>query len=145
MSFNNSIDFNQALQYLLNDSNYDSITRVLSTNKPAEQSLQGNGEVLSTTNDDQSQERERTEDGGLDKELFIIELRKYPSLWNKRCPTYKNRNIKVNAWKMLAQTFNKDGKCNKYIKSGIACSSSSKKKQKKVRCCFVSYLRSLDK
>ena len=44
-----------------------------------------------------------------DKESFLVELRKYPSIWNKKHPDYKQRNVKVNAWKKLALAFNKDG------------------------------------
>ena len=44
-----------------------------------------------------------------DKESFLVELRKYPNIWNKKHPDYKQRNVKVNAWKKLALAFNKDG------------------------------------
>ena len=44
-----------------------------------------------------------------DRETFLIELRKFPSIWCKKHPDYKQRNVKVNAWNKLAATFNKDG------------------------------------
>ena len=44
-----------------------------------------------------------------DKELFLVELRKYPSIWNKKHPDHKLRNVRMNAWKKLAATFNTDG------------------------------------
>ena len=44
-----------------------------------------------------------------DKESFLVQLRKYPSIWDKKHPDYKQRNVKTNAWKQLALTFNKDG------------------------------------
>ena len=52
-----------------------------------------------------------------DKESFLIQLRKcpsiwdkkYPSIWDKKHPDYKQRNVKTNAWKQLALLFNKDG------------------------------------
>ena len=43
------------------------------------------------------------------RETFLTELRKFPSIWCKKHPDYKQRNVKVNAWKKLAATFNKDG------------------------------------
>ena len=39
-----------------------------------------------------------------DKEHFLVELRKYASIWNKQHPGYKQTNIKVKAWKSLATT-----------------------------------------
>ena len=45
-----------------------------------------------------------------DKELFLVELRKYPSIWDKKHGDYKKRNVKINAWKKLAGTFNEDGR-----------------------------------
>ena len=33
-----------------------------------------------------------------DRETFLIELRKFPSIWCKKHPDYKQRNVKVNAW-----------------------------------------------
>ena len=48
-------------------------------------------------------------DQEFDKESFLVELRKYPSIWNKKHADYKQRNVKVNAWKKLAGAFNKDG------------------------------------
>ena len=44
-----------------------------------------------------------------DRETFLTELRKFPSIWCKKHPDYKQRNVKVNAWNKLAATFNKDG------------------------------------
>ena len=44
-----------------------------------------------------------------DRETFLIELRKFPSIWCKKHLDYKQRNVKVNAWNKLAATFNKDG------------------------------------
>ena len=44
-----------------------------------------------------------------DRETFLTELRNFPSIWCKNHPDYKQRNMKVNAWKKLAATFNKDG------------------------------------
>ena len=44
-----------------------------------------------------------------DRGTFLTELRKFPSIWCKKHPDYKQRNVKVNAWNKLAATFNKDG------------------------------------
>ena len=44
-----------------------------------------------------------------DRETFLTELRQFPSIWCKKHPDYKQRNVKVNAWNKLAATFNKDG------------------------------------
>ena len=44
-----------------------------------------------------------------DRETFLTELRKFPSIWCKKHPDYKQRNVKVNVWNKLAATFNKDG------------------------------------
>ena len=44
-----------------------------------------------------------------DRETFFTELRKFSSIWCKKHPDYKQRNVKVNAWNKLAATFNKDG------------------------------------
>ena len=45
-----------------------------------------------------------------DKELFIEELRQLGCLWNTSLPSYKDRNVKANAWKNLSQIFDRDGK-----------------------------------
>ena len=46
-----------------------------------------------------------------DRETFLTELWKSPSIWCKKHPDYdyKQGNVKVNAWNKLAATFNKDG------------------------------------
>ena len=44
-----------------------------------------------------------------DKESFLVQLRNFPSIWDKKQPDYKQRNVKSNAWRQLAQIFNKDG------------------------------------
>ena len=45
-----------------------------------------------------------------DKELFLVEIRKYKCLWDIKSPSYKERNTKANAWMKLAATFGRDGK-----------------------------------
>ena len=46
---------------------------------------------------------------GFDRETFLTELRKFPSIWCRKHPDYKQRNVEANAWNKLASTFNKDG------------------------------------
>ena len=46
---------------------------------------------------------------GFDRETFLTELQKFPSIWCKKHPDYKQRNVKVNAWNKLAATFKRDG------------------------------------
>ena len=43
-----------------------------------------------------------------DRETFITELRKFPSIWRKKHADHKQGNVKVNAWNKLAATFDKD-------------------------------------
>ena len=43
-----------------------------------------------------------------DRETFLTELRKFPSIWCEKHPDYNQRNVKINAWHKLAATFNKD-------------------------------------
>ena len=40
-----------------------------------------------------------------DTETFLTELRKFPSIWCKKHPDYKQRNVKVNAWKKISSNF----------------------------------------
>ena len=44
-----------------------------------------------------------------DKEIFIGEVRQYRCLWDLMSPTYKDRQVKQNAWNELAAKFGKDG------------------------------------
>ena len=46
-----------------------------------------------------------------DKEIFIEAVRKFRCLWDINDHSYKDRNMKVNAWKQLAVLFQKDGEC----------------------------------
>ena len=45
-----------------------------------------------------------------DKEAFIGAVRRFRCLWDTNDKTYKDRNIKPNAWKHLALVFQKEGK-----------------------------------
>lgn len=44
-----------------------------------------------------------------DKEAFIEAVRMLRSLWDVNCSSYKDRNVRSNAWKKLAAMFGKDG------------------------------------
>ena len=46
----------------------------------------------------------------LTKKYFLEELRQFKCLWDINVPSYKERPTKNNAWQMLAQLFNRDGK-----------------------------------
>ena len=50
------------------------------------------------------------ESGELDKELFLQALRDYTCLWDTSDTNYKNRTMKLNAWKSLSQMFRQEGK-----------------------------------
>ena len=39
-----------------------------------------------------------------DRETFLTDSWKFPSIWCKKHPGYKQRNVKVNAWNKLAET-----------------------------------------
>ena len=43
------------------------------------------------------------------KKSFVVQLRNYPSLWDKKHPKYKKRDVNSNTWEQLALTFYKDG------------------------------------
>ena len=61
-------------------------------------------------------EEHKTSNEGLvnvfDPEIFIEELRQLPCLWNTSLSSYKDRNVKTNAWKKLEALFNKDSEYN---------------------------------
>lgn len=40
------------------------------------------------------------------EEKLIEEIQKYPALWNTKDNNYKNKNIKENAWQLVAQAVN---------------------------------------
>ena len=42
-------------------------------------------------------------------EIFIESVRELPCLWNTSLTSYKDRAIKLNAWKQLSSLFNRDG------------------------------------
>ena len=42
-------------------------------------------------------------------EVFIESVRELPCLWNTSLVSYRDRNIKANAWKQLSSLFNRDG------------------------------------
>ena len=44
-----------------------------------------------------------------DTEVFIESVREFPCLWNTSLVSYRERNIKANAWKQLSSLFNRDG------------------------------------
>ncbi|XP_071942983.1 uncharacterized protein [Antedon mediterranea] len=46
--------------------------------------------------------------GLFNKELFIEEVRKHKCLWDVNSEQYKNRAIKVNAWKTIGEIFNRE-------------------------------------
>ena len=46
-----------------------------------------------------------------DTEMFIQEIRQLPCIWNTSISSYKDRNVKANAWNTLKTIFNKDGEC----------------------------------
>ena len=54
-----------------------------------------------------------------DRELFLVELRKYRCLWDINAETYKNRGTKSNAWQCLASIFNKNGEFFTSSYSGV--------------------------
>ena len=45
-----------------------------------------------------------------DKEAFIEAVRKFRCLWDVNDKTFKDRNMKANAWKQLAGIFKRDGR-----------------------------------
>lgn len=49
------------------------------------------------------------ENGDFDKELFLQALRDFKCLWDTSDTNYKNRTMKLNAWKSLSQMFNQEG------------------------------------
>ncbi|XP_028418946.1 uncharacterized protein LOC114544533 [Dendronephthya gigantea] len=53
-------------------------------------------------------EEERGMSIDFEVELFIEEIRKLGCLWNTSLSSYKDRNAKQNAWKILSNIFNKD-------------------------------------
>ncbi|XP_028396781.1 uncharacterized protein LOC114532138 [Dendronephthya gigantea] len=53
-------------------------------------------------------EEERGMSVDFEVELFIEEIRKLGCLWNTSLSSYKDRNAKQNAWKILSNIFNKD-------------------------------------
>ena len=55
-------------------------------------------------------EEERGVSTDFEVELFIEEIRKLGCLWNTSLSSYKDRNAKQNAWQILSNIFNKDGK-----------------------------------
>ena len=46
-----------------------------------------------------------------DKESFVMQLKNYPSLWDKKHPEYKKKNVKSNALEQMVLTFRKDDEC----------------------------------
>ena len=52
-----------------------------------------------------------------DIEIFIEDLKDLSCLWNTSTVSYKDRNCKVNAWRKVAQMFNKDSKLQLYFLS----------------------------
>ena len=48
-------------------------------------------------------------DADFDKELFIQEIRNHRCLWDTNNPSYKDRNMKANAWTHLSIVFHVDG------------------------------------
>ena len=71
---------------------------------------------ISVIEETQNQPPDNGEDGlgqvdqEFDRELFIEEVRSLPCLWNTSLVGYKDRAIKINAWKKLSSIFNRDGK-----------------------------------
>lgn len=53
--------------------------------------------------------------GELDKEMFLQALRDYSCLWDTSNINYKNRTMKLNAWKSLSRMFQREGKCSKLM------------------------------
>ena len=51
-----------------------------------------------------------SEEGNEDERSIDLELRKFKCLWDINAPSYKERLTKNNAWQMLSQLFNRDGK-----------------------------------
>ena len=45
-----------------------------------------------------------------DKETFIEAIRRFRCLWDTNDRTYKDRNVKANAWRYLALVFQREGK-----------------------------------
>ena len=45
-----------------------------------------------------------------DKEMFLQALGDFKCLWDTSDANYKNRTMKLNAWKSLSQMFNQEGK-----------------------------------
>ena len=58
----------------------------------------------------EEQDDEMFSSGPMDKEAFILALVELPCIWNTKCKEYKDRNIKMNAWNLLANTFKDSGK-----------------------------------
>ena len=75
-----------------------------------------------------------------DRETFLTELRKFPSIWCKKHPDYKQRNVKVNAWNKLAATFNKDGTFLFNCLTLLLIDSCQKKTKKKTENALHQYL-----
>ena len=45
-----------------------------------------------------------------DKEIFLEESRQFRCIWDINAPSYQELPTKNNAWQMLSQVFNRDGK-----------------------------------
>jgi len=46
-----------------------------------------------------------------DHEEFINRLKELPCLWNTSISSYKDRLVKLNAWRKLVKLFDRDGEC----------------------------------
>ena len=44
---------------------------------------------------------------------ITFQIRKYHCLWDTNSSTYKDRNVRSNAWKEISDVFNKEGKQKK--------------------------------
>ena len=55
------------------------------------------------------------EDTPFDKESFILAVQTMPCLWNIKCKEYKNRNMKINSWAVLADTFKESGRFSCFV------------------------------
>ena len=51
------------------------------------------------------------ESKSFDHEEFIDQLKELPCLWNTSISSYKDRIVKLNAWRKLAKLFDRDGEC----------------------------------
>jgi len=51
------------------------------------------------------------ESKSFDHEEFIDRLKELPCLWNTSISSYKDRIVKLNAWRKLVELFGRDGEC----------------------------------